>query len=63
MKKTISALLEKPMDRKSFLQHAGVGVAMMFGGSLVAQALTNGTRRKSERVAYGTNAYGGIKRG
>lgn len=64
MKKQITKLLEKPMGRKEFLQHAGVGVLMLFGGGLVTQALTgtNGNRKASV-AGYGSDAYGGAKRG
>lgn len=64
MKKQITTLLEKPMGRKEFLQNAGVGVLMLFGGGLVTQALTgtNGNR-KSAAAGYGGDAYGGAKRG
>lgn len=64
MKKSITTLLEKPMDRKDFLRHAGVGAVMMMGGGLVVQALTNGGQRKRVAAAgYGSTTYGGSKRG
>ncbi len=60
MKQHLSKLLEKPMGRKEFLQHAGVGVLMLFGGGLVTQALTGTSNgRKSAAAGYGSNAYGG----
>lgn len=62
MKKQITKLLEKPMGRKEFLQHAGVGVLMLFGGGLVTQAITGANGgRKSSTSGYGGDAYGGSK--
>lgn len=56
--KAIATLLEKPMNRKEFLQHAGVGALMIFGGGLVSKALLGG-QRKTTTVGYGSSPYGG----
>ena len=64
MKQHLTQLLQKPMGRKEFLQHAGISVLMLFGGGLVTQALTGGQGRKSPNATgYGASAYGGVKRG
>jgi len=57
----ISDLLEKPMDRKDFLRHMGVGALMLLGGNLIYQAVvgTSKSRLNSGRVGYGSSAYGG----
>lgn len=63
MKQHITTLLEKPMDRKEFLHFTGVGVLMLFGGGLVLQALGGTTRKTPSYVGYGSDNYGGVKRG
>jgi len=57
----ISDLLEKPMDRKDFLRHMGVGALMLLGGNLIYQAVvgTSKSRLSNGRVGYGSSAYGG----
>lgn len=51
------------MDRKEFLHFTGVGVLMLFGGGLVLQALGGTTRKTPSYVGYGSDNYGGVKRG
>jgi hypothetical protein len=59
----ISDLLEKPMDRKDFLRHMGVGALMLLGGNIIYQAVTGVSKnRSSSNVGYGTSAYGGNRR-
>jgi hypothetical protein len=58
MKDQISKLLSKPMDRKEFLKHVGIGFAILVGLSGVIKAF------KSQSVAgrgYGASVYGGNK--
>ena len=62
MKKHLSTLLNKPMNRKDFLQHIGVGVAMMMGGGMVVQAIDRSRKPKNASLGYGSSAYGGVKR-
>lgn len=62
-KQALNQLLTKPMDRKDFIKHAGVGAAMIFGGGLVVNALGVANGRKGQQVAgYGSSVYGGVKR-
>lgn len=64
MNKTLKSLLDKPMDRKGFLRHVGVGAMMVSGGGMVVRAL-NGNQAPQSRVSngYGSSPYGGVKRG
>lgn len=58
----ISDLLEKPMDRKDFLRHMGVGALMLLGGNMIYQAVVGVSKNRSSRVGYGSSAYGGNRR-
>jgi len=60
----ISDLLEKPMDRKDFLRHMGVGALMLLGGNMIYQAVTGISKNRSSNnhVGYGSSAYGGNRR-
>jgi hypothetical protein len=59
MKQHITTLLEKPMNRREFLQHAGIGALMLFGGGLVVQAFGGLSRKSPSRAGYGGSTYGG----
>lgn len=62
----LSQLANKQMDRKEFLQHAGVGLALVAGGGLIAKALGVGisdavnksAQSNAKTLGYGGNAYG-----
>lgn len=68
VKKEIDKLLQKDMDRLTFLKHVGVGFAAItgvatvvksmssFGGQNVGQHLSAGS---SHAQAYGMSPYGG----
>lgn len=70
IKQQFQTLLEKEMDRKQFLKHVGVGVALMTGAATILKTL-NGFSADSVNGAatmgavttgafgYGTDAYGG----
>lgn len=58
MKEHINSLLNKPMDRKEFLKHVGIGFAILVGFSGVVKAF------KAQSLAgqgYGSSVYGGRK--
>lgn len=60
----LSQLASKEMDRKEFLQHAGVGLALVAGSGLIARAVTSlqpgAATQKSvaSTASYGGSAYG-----
>lgn len=59
-------LLQKPMDRKDFLKHVGVGLVALTGVTTVVNSLINGNvkplnRQQGAGMAYGSSAYGGLK--
>lgn len=64
MKSNIIKILDKPMDRKDFLKHIGVGSLFVFGGSMIWQGLQEASKQPAGKTAagYGASAYGG-KRG
>lgn len=62
----LNQLLQKPMDRKEFLQHTAAITVFIAGGGMIAQSLTKGLKLgQSESSAqtagygYGASAYGG----
>ena len=62
----INELLQKPMDRKQFLQQTAAITMMVAGGGIIVQSLIKGLgasqdRSHSEVAAsgYGGSAYGG----
>ncbi|HET8690133.1 MAG TPA: twin-arginine translocation signal domain-containing protein [Candidatus Saccharimonadales bacterium] len=67
LKNELHNLFNKPMDRRGFLKHVGVGVVAVTGAAALVKSLNEvagsgaGTARQ---VGYGASAYGGqpIKR-
>jgi|ADGO01.1.fsa_nt_gi hypothetical protein len=60
MKDQLTSLLNKPMDRKEFLKHVGMGFAILVGFSGVIKALKSSTVTAQ---GYGSSVYGGRKNG
>ena len=62
---SITALLQKPMDRRDFIQHIGVALLLATGGGMIIRSL-GGLRGQSESKpsagGYGSSAYGGSPR-
>jgi hypothetical protein len=58
----IAELLEKPMDRKDFLRHMGLGAVMLLGGNMVLKGVLAGTTHHKQNLGYGTSPYGGAKK-
>lgn len=64
----LSQLANKEMNRKEFLQHAGIGLALVAGGGMVAKALgvglagnnsqSNALQTSAKSLSYGGSAYG-----
>jgi hypothetical protein len=62
MHKQIDELLQKPMDRKDFLKHVALGVAVMTGGAALVKTLAGHDSHKAVAnmpSGYGSAAYGG----
>lgn len=60
---SIVELLEKPMDRKEFLRHMGVGALLIVGLGFLVRSSNLFTSNKSQQLgvsgAYGMSPYGG----
>lgn len=61
----VKKLMQKPMDRKGFLQHVGAGMVMVMGGGMVVNSLNLANKHaQHDKVAstgpagYGMSAYG-----
>lgn len=67
MKKELSTLLDKKMDRLDFLRHVGFGLASVVGvGGLVASLTSlkidgggQSTSKPQAAAGYGASVYGG----
>jgi hypothetical protein len=62
IKAQVGQLLEKEMDRKDFLRHIGVAVAVIAGVPTLLSAINRlqaGPVRTEQQVGYGSSAYGG----
>lgn len=58
MKNEIAKLINKDMDRRSFLQHIGFGVIMLLGISSLVDALGNFQTTDRNGPGYGDTNYG-----
>lgn len=63
MKKEVDKLLQKQMDRKSFLKHVGVGFIAMTGFATLLKTLNGVSEQQRRTVGYGASVYGGSKNG
>lgn len=68
MNQTIKNILDKPMDRKDFLKHIGVGALFVAGGGMILNAvklqeLSSQKPQLADKSSYGygASAYGGSK--
>lgn len=68
MNKIAKDLLEKPMNRKDFLKHVGVGALFVAGGGMILNAMKLqeqvGSGQQSTTAtsfSYGSRVYGGSK--
>jgi hypothetical protein len=62
MNTQINDLLQKRMDRKDFLKHIAIGIAVMTGGATLVKTLANQQTSSDKKIAeggYGASAYGG----
>lgn len=53
----INDLLQKRMDRKDFLKHVGIGMAMLTGAAGIIKMLQPAQRK--QQLGYGSSVYGG----
>lgn len=62
MKNELDSLLQKEMDRKSFLKHVGIGFVAMTGVAALLKTLNNfGGNTNRVGRGYGNSAYGGAR--
>lgn len=66
MNKQIDEILQKRMDRKDFLKHVGMGVAIITGTAGIIKMFKPSTnnvsktnRQQPVAMGYGASAYGG----
>lgn len=62
LKNELHNLLNKPMDRRGFLKHVGVGVVAMTGAAALVKSLNDVTGSGSgpaRQAGYGASVYGG----
>lgn len=55
-------LLDRPMTRREFLQQAGVGLFLVFGGGIISQFFSgfdNNQKAPTPTQQYGKRSYGG----
>lgn len=56
----VEKVLEKEMDRKEFLMHAGAGLLTVIGAGGIIKSLTGAQKHHSRSSAgYGSSPYGG----
>jgi len=62
MKTDLDMLMQKKMDRRSFIKHVTVGFVALTGAATLIKTLTgvNNTTPK-QAASYGANTYGGAK--
>jgi hypothetical protein len=58
MRSELDNLLQKPMDRKDFLKHVGLGIVALTGVATILKTL-NGVNAPKRSSGYGSSAYGG----
>ena len=58
MKDEFESLLQKKMDRRSFLKHVAVGFAAITGVAGILKTL-NQVEKQSVSYGYGASVYGG----
>lgn len=61
LKLDASKLLQKEMDRKEFLQHAGIAALALTGASALLRVLVEQPTKQTGSVGYGGSSYGGKK--
>lgn len=62
LKINAAKILQKEMDRKDFLKHAGIAAVALTGASAILKVLAEQPTKKSQQVGYGGSAYGGVKK-
>jgi hypothetical protein len=59
IKKAVSAVLDKPMDRREFLANAGVAMLTLVGVSAVLKSIGMKEGYHKQTSGYGSSSYGG----
>jgi len=62
--KQLQGLMQKEMSRKEFLATIGLGIVTVMGFSTLVNTLMGSKNNQQQaNVGYGSNPYGGTKRG
>lgn len=61
MQSELNNLLQKKMDRLTFLKHVGVGVVALTGVSAIVKTMGSVGGAKQSTVGYGASTYGTVK--
>ncbi len=61
IKTQVNAILNKKMDRQSFIKHVAVGVVAMTGAGAALRFMNPKPAATNQTVGYGGSAYGGTK--
>jgi hypothetical protein len=63
MQKQLDQILQRRMDRKDFLKHVAMGVALITGTAGIVKLLSSDQRSRTQHVdlGYGASVYGGRK--
>lgn len=60
MLQKFSGYTSQEMNRKEFLQHVGIGMALLFGGEMIIRMFgLNGPKPIQDPRGYGRSNYGG----
>jgi hypothetical protein len=62
MKEEFDSLLQKEMDRRSFLKHVAIGFAAITGIAAALKALNGTGNSGTQSMGYGNSVYGGSKK-
>jgi arginine exporter protein ArgO len=67
MKDNMSALLNKEVSRKEFLQHVGIAILALIGVGGLLKTLSESSKNQLQQSSqsgfgYGSGTYGGIKK-
>lgn len=55
----LQKLMQKDMDRKSFLKHVGIGFAAIAGVNTILKTVASLNQPQGQTKGYGSSAYGG----
>lgn len=59
MQKDLTNLLSKPMDRRDFLKHVGMGFVALTGFATIIKTMNETSAPRRVSNGYGASSYGG----